>query len=150
MKDLLFSVCTASLFASAVGFLCPSGNEGVSKTLRLLLSLCICACLIFPTMRLLKSDVQASIELPNIEESAKTESLDTMIDGTIKTICDEIEDYISKTYEITNPKLTLVSDRSDPSRVRIVKGHLDGNGRLEEAAGYISGLLSCKITCGEG
>ena len=27
---------------------------------------------------------------------------------------------------------------------------LDGDGRLEEAASYISGLLACKITCGEG
>lgn len=150
MKELLFSLCAISLFSSAIAFLCPNGNEGTGKTLKLLFSLCICAYLIFPAVRLIKNDVRFSLSLPDINEDASGSSLDAMIDGTIETICSEMENYVSSYYGIIDPKLTLKIDKSNVTQIRIIEGHLKGEGRLNEAADYISSVLACKITCGEG
>ena len=150
MKELLFSFCTVSLFSSAVGFLCPKGNEGMMKTLRLLLSLCVCASLIFPMIRLLKDEIEIPALLPEAEEDLKNDGLSVMIDGMIDSLCSELEDYVSSNYDVKDPSLTLEIDRSDPSKIKIVKGHLKGSGELEEASSYISGVLLCKITYEEG
>jgi hypothetical protein len=150
MKDLLFSVCAASLFSSAVEFLCPKGNEGIGKTLKLLTSICVCACLLFPTVKLLSEEIDFDIALPEDSESSSDEALSTVIENIIDSVCTEMEDYVSLAYGITDPILTLESDCTDPSKIRIICGHLKGKGSLDEAASYISGALGCKITYEEG
>ncbi len=149
MKELLFSVCATSLFSSAVAFLCPKGNEGIGKSFKLLCSLCICACLIFPAVRLIKNDVSFSLSLPDVDEGTVEASFDAIIDGTVQNICSEMENYVSSYYGIKNPKLTLKIDKNNASQIRIIEGHLTGKGKINEAADYISGVLACKITCGE-
>ena len=150
MKELLFSVCVASLFSSVITFICPKGNEGIGKSLKLLCSLCVCACLIFPVMKLMKNDFEMSFSAPSIDENTENESMEAYIDGTLENVCCEMERYVSITFGVKDPMLTLKADKSSSEGVIIIEGHLDGEGRLEEAANYISTVLSCKITYGEG
>ena len=150
MKELLFSVCVASLFSSVITFICPKGNEGIGKSLKLLCSLCVCACLIFPVMKLMKNDFEMSFSAPSIDESSGKESMSAYIDGTIENACREMERYVSFAFGVKDPILTLKTDKSNSEKVVIIEGHLEGEGSLEEAANYISSVLFCKITYEEG
>ena len=146
MKELLFSLSTVCLFSSAITFLCPSGQGGIGKALRMLCSLCICACLTLPTLDMLKSVPKAAIDLPSDAKKVENTAKNAIIDGAVEQIRADMESYVSTFYGLQSPKLVLTVDKSDISHIRITGGHLQGEGRISEAANYISAALMCKIT----
>lgn len=144
MKDILFSLCTVSLFSSFIMYLTPSGQ--IKKSLSLICSLVICLFLITPTVAILKEGFDFEISLPESTPNEENNAGIIIAENTLRTIERSLENEISEKYEMTQPKLTLKADCTDLSNIIIVSGTLSGSGKGEEAAEYLSKYLKCDIT----
>ncbi len=139
-----------SITAAAVGILSPE-RESMRKMIAFISSLAVCAMLISPIL----GTVRDGFDIPDVsfegsEGELENGAEDAIIDLAIANICSELEGIAEEKFGIKSPSLTLVADKSDRSSVKIISGHLSGEGNLSAAAKYIEKELECEIGYEEG
>ncbi len=145
MKELLFAVMSVSICSAIIGMLSPE-NESIKKQISFVCGLAICASLCLPILRLLNGESGGfDFSLPEAEENASYEALDEIVRLSVEKISDEMEKEAERIYGIKNASLTLSVDSTDKENIKIISGHLSGDGKLKEAAQYIEKELGCEI-----
>lgn len=145
MKEILYGVMVVSLCAGIVCFLSPDGrNGGVKKQIGLAVSVAVCLALISP-LKAVINDVGADVALPELSETLFELSgrADAVLSG-------ELEYAVTEKFGIKNAKVVTEIDDTDPQILRLISAELYGEGDLVAASEYLSGLLGCRVTVGEG
>ena len=145
MRELLFSVMCICISASAISFLCPEGKGALKKQVVFACSLAICAAVISPLISVISRENLIALDVTAPDVIPEDRAKDEIIRLATENICNEMEKAVIERFGIVSPSLTLETDSSDPENVRLLRGHLSGEGRLSEAAEYIGKELGCKI-----
>lgn len=143
MKDLLFSICTVSLFSSVITYLTPNGEA--KKQMKFICSLIICAVILSPLIGIIKSQSNIDVSLPSQSDSTTNNVQEKIIAEAINNICDGYEQKIASLYGIKDAELIINVDTSDYTSIVIKNGTLSGEGNVNEAATYLSRELMCEI-----
>ncbi len=152
LKDILLSVTLLSVTAGIISFLFPEGKEGgMKRQAELLIAVAILTCISAPIIRLISSaELNIDLTIPQTPSTELTGVKAGIVDSAKQIISSELEKAVEKRFGIEEPRLVLTLDCSDISNIEISSGVLYGRGRLHEAAEYISGILMCRISAGEG
>ncbi len=147
MREVLYAVAVVSLCCGAIHLLAPEGKgSNLKKQLTFITSLILCASLLAPIRKLLGQDYTVSLSFPEQSPIEEEEAASTIIALATAQLCDELEREITSRFAMEKPTLTLVIKDDNPCAVEITGGTLQGYGRMEEAAAYLTDLLGCPIS----
>ncbi len=145
MKEILFSIMSVCISASAIGILAPEGKGALKKQVTFACSLAVCVAVMSPLISIISKENFITVDLENPDVTAENLAKDEIIRIASENICTEMERIAEERFGIVSPSLTLNIDSSDPEAIRLISGHLSGEGRLAEAAEYIGKELGCEI-----